>query len=1311
MRRKTTIATVVVASLLVFVYALPNYALEPPHDISNGIGCGSCHAMHGTFLLPKGQELEVMCKSCHNPTGLAPEMADVANHIVGGGTKTVDCGACHDAHGPQISADAHAGGISAPNLSLIRADTNKYVSTALEPTLFQVKPDHYAFGEEQAPWNGVCQSCHTETSHHRNDSTADHHHQMATVQDIGCTVCHPHSGGFLATGGCTGCHAAPIGDRRQIAGPGGDFELAVHHVTTPVEDEDCTVCHYTGGHQGGVVKLKDADQGAALVYDFDPANPNSISPFCASCHDSDGAAKVGGPPFSDLQTPPDVAGSPGSEWAASAHATKPYPLNNNQPVGCFGDGVTSGCHGNAHGSPNFKMLAAGDAGTVSSTCFKCHTEGGVANMAISGPELADDIEEAFGLAKKHDLGSSVTIDGQAYTLECSTCHNPHLVSGKHAETGQGVSPITRPSFGDPVNNPRAMGKQLWGAIQGEKMDDYASTGTYRTPDGDELLGDQIPDYVTFCLDCHGPMSEPAGGISWTGDNHGLKSANVPNGGGAVPDWYGSGKGKGWNGDDCVSDDATCWPVISRGKGEQIFSRDPYDQAERIAGANFVLSCTDCHEAHGGTVSSMIRAELNGWPGSGTHIWNTSCNSCHYYYSDWHAGMSCGTASCHVSNSIHGMGAASGSTATRIFDPDLVAHFKFDGNLNDSGTWRNHGRWFDQAGSFTSGRFGKSILLDGDQPVEMGTRNEHWSTHEGYHGTWKFSEMKYNTTMEAWVYPTDANQSENLIFAKHTYTNGGYAMLLRKVGADLRAALMVNVNGGGGDAGWNGEDCNGLRGAFSSVKIPLNQWSHVAATFDTALPDADPADLSVGRIRIYVNGEDVTTSDPALSSCYSQPVAGEDDIFPYSEHSPDNEAVCYANHWCASALAFGGVMWGSGSRKGIIGRLDEIKLWNITRDAEYFETADSQTAPRIEHAEGTLGSDEVTILFNEDTYGPGGGALSDAAIVFTDLDDGRTVLSVDHSAGAKTATITLSAPLDANNDLGVDTVAATPGQVVDEYDNPAGAEEIALAMSSACPEGATGFQFSEQAGSSFVLDDEGMLYGVVSDPAETLPGDGLFHGDGVDNRIEFHTNPDCLTSADSMTLEARFKPSVVDDGDGSTVQRVFARDIPSNYQMSVWRSTGSAWTPTFQPPAGVASIAFWLKPVDPNGGTSWKVSLTDYDLCPIVADHWYRVRLVWNSAKVGGIPADYFIDDQGAAGDDVGENWAGFINCTDADQSQFPDDKKLFEGDEMLTGSGSFAVGVNVKNLGALHFNGLIDWITWSDVPDYTGLDDDPIPPQ
>ena len=89
-------------------------------------------------------------------------------------------------------------------------------------------------------------------------------------------------------------------------------------------------------------------------------------------------------------------------------------------------------------------------------------------------------------------------------------------------------------------------------------------------------------------------------------------------------------------------------MIPRGRGDQIFTRAPYDQEERVGGANFTLSCTDCHEAHGSDYSSMIRTNPNsgggtipgaGWPDPPNYALfvNNICNTCHYYYSDWHAG--------------------------------------------------------------------------------------------------------------------------------------------------------------------------------------------------------------------------------------------------------------------------------------------------------------------------------------------------------------------------------------------------------------------------------------------------------------------------------------------------------------------------------------------------------------------------------------------------------------------------------------------------------------------------------------------------
>jgi hypothetical protein len=111
------------------IFLLPRSApaLNPPHDASNDITCADCHAAHGFGLVPRGVEQEARCKSCHNPTGKAPAMTDVANHVVAG--LAVDCGACHDLHRRHTTTDPHVGGQTALNLTLIRSDTADLISS------------------------------------------------------------------------------------------------------------------------------------------------------------------------------------------------------------------------------------------------------------------------------------------------------------------------------------------------------------------------------------------------------------------------------------------------------------------------------------------------------------------------------------------------------------------------------------------------------------------------------------------------------------------------------------------------------------------------------------------------------------------------------------------------------------------------------------------------------------------------------------------------------------------------------------------------------------------------------------------------------------------------------------------------------------------------------------------------------------------------------------------------------------------------------------------------------------------------------
>ena len=138
-----------------------------PHEADNYNFCTICHAFTGSGIYtPRGAEQEEMCKTCHNPSGIAAGMSNVANHVVNGET-IVECSACHDPHSPNLSTDTHTG-TEAPNLSLIRSVARQFNNTDL---IFQKDPEHFAFGEDNEPYNGICQACHTQTRYHTFELT------------------------------------------------------------------------------------------------------------------------------------------------------------------------------------------------------------------------------------------------------------------------------------------------------------------------------------------------------------------------------------------------------------------------------------------------------------------------------------------------------------------------------------------------------------------------------------------------------------------------------------------------------------------------------------------------------------------------------------------------------------------------------------------------------------------------------------------------------------------------------------------------------------------------------------------------------------------------------------------------------------------------------------------------------------------------------------------------------------------------------------------------------------------------------------
>ncbi|MEW6427945.1 MAG: cytochrome c3 family protein [Thermodesulfobacteriota bacterium] len=126
------------------------------------------------------------------------------------------------------------------------------------PASFAASDGLAAGGEDSTP-NGVCQVCHTQTLHWRQDGTrtADHFSGQA------CTACHSHTQGFKPR--CDICHGNPpvvatVGVLNEAGGTDGLVFKPVEqgvtgsqtagahalHATASGYNFDCTNCHFNG---------------------------------------------------------------------------------------------------------------------------------------------------------------------------------------------------------------------------------------------------------------------------------------------------------------------------------------------------------------------------------------------------------------------------------------------------------------------------------------------------------------------------------------------------------------------------------------------------------------------------------------------------------------------------------------------------------------------------------------------------------------------------------------------------------------------------------------------------------------------------------------------------------------------------------------------------------------------------------------------------------------------------------------------------------------------------------------------------------
>lgn len=392
-------------------------ALTGPHSDINGISCNDCHSVHPIVL--QGEAQETLCKSCHNPTGVAAAKSNITSHRVNGGALLLDCGTCHNPHDISMSTNPNTS-ITTQNLKLIRDNISTYYNTALYPAVYHASPQDFAFGSGAASWNAICQVCHTQTAHHRQNATSGHSHGVGAD----CMSCHPHSTGFLPTGGdCVTCHSVaqdngdnvPPGGRRAVT---GEFPVgSVHaHYGSDLDTDDCLVCHSTANHQGGYVELVDADDPTTIyrfVHAADLTGDPDVSNFCASCHDANGAARLAEPanPFGNGATPPDAATKflgtlQWREWWSggfcfSAEGTM-RPVNSHHDISNADQSFSGAkleclnCHG-AHTSAASQPVidpyspATPWSGAMNDFCLSCHGGGNGPNdpafpPGVEGPD-------------------------------------------------------------------------------------------------------------------------------------------------------------------------------------------------------------------------------------------------------------------------------------------------------------------------------------------------------------------------------------------------------------------------------------------------------------------------------------------------------------------------------------------------------------------------------------------------------------------------------------------------------------------------------------------------------------------------------------------------------------------------------------------------------------------------------------------------------------------------------------------------------------------------------------------------------------
>ncbi len=277
-------------------------------------------------------------------------------------------------------------------------------------------------------------------------------------------------------------------------------------------------------------------------------------------------------------------------------------------------------------------------------CFYCHCSTGATSVQVDGitnldyaatfggyiTDSPNGILEAFNsTGSRHDLqyiyeyvegtGTySQPNDFPFFTAQsnpCIACHNPHLAKANRSiPADQTLSVLSLATDHDDL-----YGDGTAGDGSSERMSDfagtkyqapyyYALTSTFE-PGGDATQdGTNLPDYNTFCLSCH--------------DNRVPTFSHVNHLDGTTISYI---EKINWS----ITGDYKIGDIHGKAIPKAVVTHSPYD----ITSGGYILSCLDCHEAHGSPNAYLIRRMINGKSlnstvSVGDHDRGNQCRQCH-----------------------------------------------------------------------------------------------------------------------------------------------------------------------------------------------------------------------------------------------------------------------------------------------------------------------------------------------------------------------------------------------------------------------------------------------------------------------------------------------------------------------------------------------------------------------------------------------------------------------------------------------------------------------------------------------------------